>query len=153
MPDACYYRVSIRTSWPGVRILWLGETAIPVFKFYFSVAARTIVSADPSLRQMLHVAETASNQHTTTTTTRSASVDRPSLSFSSRRCHPSLPASSLWRPRCPPPADRQMFEPVLRRSFCHASIPTKLNRQQLHFYASSNDHLTWGASLYLWSRS
>ena len=67
------------------------------------------------------------------------SVDLPWLSFSSQPCHPSLPASSLWGSRCLRPTDQQMCQPVLRRSFCHASVPTKPNRQQLHFYSSSND--------------
>ena len=62
---------------------------------------------------------------TTTATTRSTSVDPLWLSFSGQPCHPSLPASSLWGPRCPPQADRQMCEPVLWHSFCHASVPTK----------------------------
>ena len=44
---------------------------------------------------------------TTTTTTRWTSVDRPWLSLSSQPCHPSLPASSLWGPGCPPPVARQ----------------------------------------------
>ena len=44
---------------------------------------------------------------TTTTTTRSTSVDPPWISFSSQPCHPSLLASSLWGPWCPPPAHRQ----------------------------------------------
>ena len=49
-------------------------------------------------------------------------VDPLWLSFSSQPCHPSLPASSLWGPQCPPPADRQMCKTVLHRSFCHASV-------------------------------
>ena len=46
----------------------------------------------------------------------------PWLSFSSQPCHPSLPASSLCGPRCPPPADGQLCQPVLRHSFCHDSL-------------------------------
>ena len=37
-------KVSVRTAWPGVSILFLGETASLVRNFYRSVAARTIVS-------------------------------------------------------------------------------------------------------------
>ena len=63
---------------------------------------------------------------TTTTATRSISVDPPWLSFSSQPCHPLLPASSLWGPRSLPPADRQMCEPVL---LCFDSHRTKSQKQ------------------------
>ena len=72
----------------------------------------------------------ATTTTTTTTTTRSTSVGPPWLSFSSQPCHPSLPASSLLGPRCPPPANRQMCEPGTayghqadpsKRSNCHAT--------------------------------
>ena len=59
---------------------------------------------------------------TTTTTSRSTSVNPPRLSFSSQPCHPSLPASSLWGPRCPPPADHQMCQPVLQQITKCASL-------------------------------
>ena len=42
-------QVSARTGWPGVGILWLGELTSIICSFYLSVAARQIVSADPSL--------------------------------------------------------------------------------------------------------
>ena len=65
LSGAWRYRVSARTGWPSVSMLWLGEMAI---KFYFqislSVAARTIVWVDPSLRHTLHVAGTLTNQET-----------------------------------------------------------------------------------------
>ena len=50
LPGACRYRVSAGTGWPGVSILWLGEMESLVCNFYFSVAARKIVWAGPSLR-------------------------------------------------------------------------------------------------------
>ena len=58
---------------------------------------------------------------------RPQSTPPPWLSFSSQPCHPSLLASSLQGPRCPPPADRQMCKPVLWCSFYHASVPTEPN--------------------------
>ena len=47
---AWHYRVSAGTGRPGVSILWLGEMKSLICNFYFSVAAREIVWADPSLR-------------------------------------------------------------------------------------------------------
>ena len=44
------YRVSVRAGWPGVSIVWLGEMENFICNFYLSVAARTLVWADPSLR-------------------------------------------------------------------------------------------------------
>ena len=41
------YRVSAGTVWPGVSILWLGEIESLICNFYLSVAAHTIVWADP----------------------------------------------------------------------------------------------------------
>ena len=49
LPGACRHRVSAGTGWPGVSILWLGETESLICNFYLSVAAHTIVWADPSL--------------------------------------------------------------------------------------------------------
>ena len=49
-------RVSAGTGWPRVRMLCLGEMASLVGNFYLSIAARAVVSADPSLRQSLSVA-------------------------------------------------------------------------------------------------
>ena len=49
-PLAWRYRFSARTGRLDVRILWLGEIEILICKFYPSVAACTIVWADPSLR-------------------------------------------------------------------------------------------------------
>ena len=63
---------------------------------------------------------------TKTTTTKSTSVDPPPppwLSFFSQPCHPLLPASSLWGPRCPPPADQQMCQLVLWRYFAMLQFP------------------------------
>ena len=50
LSGAWRYRVSAGTGWPGVSILWLGETESLVCSFYLSAAARRIVWADPSLR-------------------------------------------------------------------------------------------------------
>ena len=50
LPGAWRYRVNTATGRPGVSILWLGEVESLICSFYLSVAARTIVCADPSLR-------------------------------------------------------------------------------------------------------
>ena len=50
LPGAWRYRVSAGTGWPGVCILWLGEMESLICNFCLSVAAHTIVLADPSLR-------------------------------------------------------------------------------------------------------
>ena len=50
LPGAWLYRVSTGTCRPGVNILWLGEVERWICNFCLSVAARTIVWADPSLR-------------------------------------------------------------------------------------------------------
>ena len=50
LPGAWRYRVSAGTGRPGVSILGLGEVESFMCNFYLSVAARTIVKADPSLR-------------------------------------------------------------------------------------------------------
>ena len=50
VPGAWRYRVSTGTGRPGVSILWLDEVESLIFNFYLSVAARTIVWADPSPR-------------------------------------------------------------------------------------------------------
>ena len=50
LPGAWRFRVSTGTGRPGVSILWLGEVERLICNFYLSVAARTIVWADPSLR-------------------------------------------------------------------------------------------------------
>ena len=50
LPGAWRYRVSTATGRPCVSILWLGEVESLICNFYFSVAAREIVWADPSLR-------------------------------------------------------------------------------------------------------
>ena len=44
------YRVSARTGWPSISLLWLGKVERLICNFYISVTARTIVWADPSLR-------------------------------------------------------------------------------------------------------
>ena len=49
LPGAWRCRVSARTGWPSVSILWLGEMESLVCNFYPSVAARKIVWADLSL--------------------------------------------------------------------------------------------------------
>ena len=48
IPVTC--RVSAGTGWPTVSILWLGEIASLIWNFYLSVAARTTVQAEPTLR-------------------------------------------------------------------------------------------------------
>ena len=50
LPGAWRYRISAGTGRPGVSILWLGEVESWICNFYLSVAVRTIVWADPSLR-------------------------------------------------------------------------------------------------------
>ena len=50
LPGAWRYRVSAVTGRPGVGILCLGEVESLICNFYLSVAARTIVSRDPSMR-------------------------------------------------------------------------------------------------------
>ena len=50
LPGAWRYRVSAGTGRPGVSILWLGEVESWICNLYLSVAARTTVCADPSLR-------------------------------------------------------------------------------------------------------
>ena len=50
LPGALCYRVSAGTGRPGVSIMWLGEVESLICNFYFRVAARKIVWADPSLR-------------------------------------------------------------------------------------------------------
>ena len=50
LPGAWRYRVSAGTGRPGVSMLWLGEVESLICSFYLSVAACTIVRADPSLR-------------------------------------------------------------------------------------------------------
>ena len=50
LPGAWRYRVSAGTGRPGVCILWLCKMESLICNFYFSVVARTIVWADPSLR-------------------------------------------------------------------------------------------------------
>ena len=50
LPGACHWKVSAETGWPGVSILWLGEIENVICTFCLSVAKRTIVFSDPSLR-------------------------------------------------------------------------------------------------------
>ena len=50
LPGAWYYRVSTGTGQPGVSILWLGEMESLICSFCLSVAAHTLVWADPSLK-------------------------------------------------------------------------------------------------------
>ena len=50
LPCALRYRVSAGTGQPGVSILWLGEVESLNCNFYLSLAPRTIVCADLSLR-------------------------------------------------------------------------------------------------------
>ena len=63
LSGAWRYRVNAGTGWPGVSALSLGEIASLICNFYLDLAARTIVSADPTL---LDVAGRLSNQQTTT---------------------------------------------------------------------------------------
>ena len=50
LPGAQRYRVSARTGWSGVSMLWLGDVDSLIYNFYLSVAARTTVCADLALR-------------------------------------------------------------------------------------------------------
>ena len=50
LPGTWHYRVSARTGWPGVSVLWLGEMDSLICNFCLSVAARKIVWVDPSLK-------------------------------------------------------------------------------------------------------
>ena len=50
LPGAWHYRVSAGTGQPSVSILWLGEAESMICIFHFSVAARKLVCASPSLR-------------------------------------------------------------------------------------------------------
>ena len=50
LPGAWCSRVSTGTGRPSVSILWLGEVESWICNFYLSVAACTIIWADPSLR-------------------------------------------------------------------------------------------------------
>ena len=43
LPDTWHYRVSARTGWPGVKILWLGKMAYLICSFYLGVATCTVV--------------------------------------------------------------------------------------------------------------
>ena len=49
LPGAWRYKVSAGTGRPGVSMLLLGEMETLICSFYLSVAARTIVCADPFL--------------------------------------------------------------------------------------------------------
>ena len=50
LPDAWRDTVNAGTGWVGVSIFWLGEVESLICSFYLSVAARTLVWADSSLR-------------------------------------------------------------------------------------------------------
>ena len=50
LPGAWRYRVSAGTGWPGVSIRRLGVIESRMCNFFLSVAARTHVCANPSLR-------------------------------------------------------------------------------------------------------
>ena len=50
LPGGWHYKVSARTGWPGVSILWLGEMESWICNLYLSVAVHKIVWTDPSLR-------------------------------------------------------------------------------------------------------
>ena len=49
-PGACHYKVSARTCWPSVSILWLREIKCLACRFCDSAAAHTIGCTDISLR-------------------------------------------------------------------------------------------------------
>ena len=70
---------------------------------------------------------------TTTATTRSTSVDPARLSFSSQPCHSSLPASSLWGPRCQPPGDRQ----INVRAAIIITVYTTISKSLMHALRTS----------------
>ena len=50
LPGAWHHRVSAGTGWPGACILRLGEVGSLICNLCLSVAARTVVCIDPSLR-------------------------------------------------------------------------------------------------------
>ena len=64
LPGAWRCRISDGTGWPGVSILWLGEVESLICNFYLSVAARTIVWAELSLRYTsMLLGRQANNKH------------------------------------------------------------------------------------------
>ena len=64
LPSAWCYRVSTGSGWPGVSILWLGETESLVCRFYLSVAACKIEQIHPwdTLACCLDVKQPANKQ-------------------------------------------------------------------------------------------
>ena len=75
LPGTWHYRVSAGTSWPSVSVRWLGEAARLICIFYHSVAAHTLVWADPSLRDNSMLQGLLNNQQTMTTVTSVVCVD------------------------------------------------------------------------------
>ena len=64
LPGAMCFRVSDKTGWSGVSILWLGEIASFICHFYLSMAASTLDYLDLFLRYTSHVAGLLSYQLT-----------------------------------------------------------------------------------------
>ena len=62
LPDAWYYKVSVRTGWPGVSTLRVGEIAILISNLNLDVVTRKNAKGSPFQRHT--VAETLSNQST-----------------------------------------------------------------------------------------
>ena len=65
--DRCrWYRVSVRSSLPGVSVLWLGEMASLISNFCLGMAAHKNVEAAVFLRYIVCVTGVLSNQETNT---------------------------------------------------------------------------------------
>ena len=61
-----------------------------------------------------------------------------------------MSTSSRWTtvPACPPPADGQLCQPVLRRSFCHASVPVhKVQGRENQLGQNRNLKDVWGFTM------
>ena len=85
----CSYRIIAGTDWPGVSILRLGESLI--CNFNLSVAARTLVWADPSLRYTnMLLGRLATNQQTNVPPSYKDNWSERSA-CSSRECFATLP--------------------------------------------------------------
>ena len=53
LPDTWPSRVSARTEWPGIRILWRGEIASFISSLFLSVSARTTALANQPSRYII----------------------------------------------------------------------------------------------------
>ena len=50
LPGTWHYRVSTRTGWPVVSVLWLGEVSRFIYNFNLTVAAHALIYTGSSLR-------------------------------------------------------------------------------------------------------